>query len=451
MGNPRLTDALTVVSGARNRRIVLHAIGAFTLPLWVVLACLSRGPGNINLQALFTVIAGAWFALVLGWCAAEKLPGRDVILAACTWGLLFRIAGLFGAPILEDDWARYLWDGRQFALTGDPYARTPADHFADTSLPARFVQLLDEINHPDQPTVYGPVCQFAFLLSYVIGPGELWPLKILLLAADLLTLVLLLRLTTPRNALLYAWCPLLIQESAFSAHPELLWIAPMVLALHGISRHIWWQVGIGCGLAVAAKMFALLIVPFAVRGAGIRSWLLCGLTVSGCYGWFWMRGSAADLAALALMAQNWEFNSTLVAFAHQALGWKAARLLAGLLFAIAWLAIYLQDARKDRRELQRGDLLYGCFFVCSPIVNPWYLLALLPFVALRPSAWGNAALAVVTLSYAHGLHLAPGNPFAPYELPWQVRAIEISVVLLAVFGSWWWRRLGVRAAKRHGD
>ena len=141
----------------------------------------------------------------------------------------------------------------------------------------------------------------------------------------------------------------------------------------------------------------------------------------------------------------------LFAFAHHAFGWTAAQLLAGLLVVIAWAVIFLQDARTDPHELPRGDLLYGCFFLCSPIVNPWYLLAMLPFVTLRPTAWGVAALAAVTLSYAHGLHLGPESLFAPYEVPWRVRALEISAVLFAVIGSWWWRRFSVATGKRHED
>jgi hypothetical protein len=104
-------------------------------------------------------------------------------------------AGFFGEPLFEDDWARYLWDGRQLIVSGNPYATAPVDHFADDNVPEPFRRLLDEINNPMRQRSTAPVCQFAFALSHLIAPAHLWPLKLLLLAADLLTLALLLGLS----------------------------------------------------------------------------------------------------------------------------------------------------------------------------------------------------------------------------------------------------------------
>jgi len=77
------------------------------------------------------------------------------------------------------------WDGRQFATTGNPYASAPATFFKDAEVPERFSSILDQINYPHVPTIYGPVCQVGFLVSYWIAPGRLWPWKLLLCAAAL--------------------------------------------------------------------------------------------------------------------------------------------------------------------------------------------------------------------------------------------------------------------------
>jgi hypothetical protein len=65
------------------------------------------------------------------------------------------------------------------------------------------------------------------------------------------------------------------------------------------------------------------------------------------------------------------------------------------------------------------------------VVNPWYLLWLLPFVALRPSAAGITALIAVSLAYAHGLNLGEES-LGAYEHPAWVRPMEIIAVLLAL-------------------
>jgi hypothetical protein len=88
--------------------------------------------------------------------------------------------------------------------------------------------------------------------------------------------------------------------------------------------------------------------------------------------------------------------------------------------------------------IPRGDWIYGIFFLLSAVVNPWYMLWLLPFVALFPSVTGIAACMVVTLSYAHGLNLNEAG-LAPYEHPWWVRPAEIAAVCLGL-GVDWFRR-----------
>ena len=86
------------------------------------------------------------------------------------------------------------------------------------------------------------------------------------------------------------------------------------------------------------------------------------------------------------------------------------------------------------------------FFLLAPVVNPWYLLWLLPFVALRPTAAGVTALAVVSLSYACGLNLGIDS-LGAYGHPGWVRPVEIGAVAAALL--WDWRRR-LLAAERDG-
>jgi alpha-1,6-mannosyltransferase len=391
------------------------------------------------LNAVLAAVAVAWLALATGWIVASRVPQRRTLRALWLWAVLMRLAGFLGEPLLEDDWARYLWDGREFALTGNPYSSTPSAHFANKDVPEKFARLLDQINNPDLPTIYGPLCQIAFLASYIIAPGELWPLKLLLLAADLATLGLLLRHTIPRHALLYAWCPLLLQETAFTAHPESLWIVCMVAALHFTARRKALPAAIFCGIACAAKVIALLIVPFILLRMARRYWAIAVVSGASCYAWFWLRGSGADLPALRAMTANWEFNSFVFAVISSITGHSTAIPIAAALYAMIWVALFAHD-RMRRPEFPRGDLVYGCFFLCSAVVNPWYLLAILPFVSIYPTLWGATALAIVPLSYAHGLHLSGAVGLAPFELPLAIRLLEGGALLLAVAGDFVLRR-----------
>ncbi len=66
-------------------------------------------------------------------------------------------------------------------------------------------------------------------------------------------------------------------------------------------------------------------------------------------------------------------------------------------------------------------------FCSTPVLNPWYLVWLAPFVALAPTRRAVALLAVVPLSYATGLNL--GDPtLATYGQPNWVRPIEFGIL-----------------------
>jgi len=438
-----------------SRSAVLHIAGAVSFFAWLLLAWRSRTQPAVPVLEVFAALAVAWVALVLAWTAARKLAPAELVRPLLVWCVLFRTAGFLGAPLLEDDWARYLWDGRQFALTGTPYGTPPAAHFSDAELGAPFGQVLDEINHPHLPTLYGPVCQIAFLASYSIAPGEVWPLKLILLSADLLTLALLIRLVPLRHALLYAWCPLLIQEVAFTAHPDILWVMLVVAAVHALQKGRGASAAIFAGLAMAAKVFAAPFVPLLFARPGDRKWVAGSFLIAAvAYAPFMLASGVDVLYAMRPMTAGWEFNATGFAMVGSLFGSSIAHGVAVIAFGAIWLRLFQQATRRREGEIPRGDLMYGAFFLLSPVANPWYLLALLPFITVQPSAWGMTALAAVPLSYAHGLYWRTNPPLAPYELPLWVPVAELSAVLLALgVGAWWRKRslMGASAPERYGD
>src|SRR5690606_20873583 len=130
-----------------------------------------------------------------GTLIAARAAGKSSAFLRVVWsyGILFRAIGFVSPPVLEDDFYRFLWDGRMFAISGTPYGKAPADFFEEPGLGERFEWILNGINHAELPTVYGPVCELAFLAAYLIAPGRLWPLKLMLIVADLAAIALLRR------------------------------------------------------------------------------------------------------------------------------------------------------------------------------------------------------------------------------------------------------------------
>ena len=137
-------------------------------------------------------------------------------------------------------------------------------------------------------------------------------------------------------------------------------------------------------------------------------------------------------------ARQWEFNSALFGLLTNVLEAFETKLILGLAFArytygnSFWIwSTARVTARNDAdTSIPRGDWLYGALLVVSPVINP-YLLWLLPFAAIFPSAWAWTASLAVLLSYVTGLNL---NEYAmqPYQQAVWARPLEFAMILLAL-------------------
>jgi hypothetical protein len=322
-------------------------------------------------------------------------------------------------------------------------------------VPDQFQEVLDQVNYPHVPTIYGPVCQWFFLLSYLVSPGPLWPWKLVALGAELAAVVLLLgwARTHARSsartgveaeagvvlpALILGWCPLAVFETSFNAHPDIVGVAYLLGAMRCWQRSKPGAAAVASALAVASRPMAAIIVPSLLGRKG-KSWAVFVASLVVIYAPFWVRGSLAEWRGLATMGVEWEFNSSLYAMVSWLLGPTPAWLLCLGLFLAFWGAVvaawWRRGADSTGRELPPGAVLFGAFFLLSPTVNPWYLLWLVPFVALRPTGVGLTALAMVGLSYVTGLNL--GHPVeGNFAHPAWVRPVEYGGVLLAALAAW---------------
>lgn len=428
---------------SKSSEVHLNIGGAVIVALFSGLAHISYNSRNV--WTFVFLMLTAWAVLIWSFLKAPSGTSRVALVSLWTWAIAFRIAGLFATPVFEDDWYRYLWDGRVFAEEGNPYTQPPAAYFSDGAVPEHFQRILDNVNYPDVRTIYGPVCEYLFLVSHWMAPGQLWPLKVMLIATDLLAIFFLLRLTSVRNALLYAWCPLVIHETAFNAHPEVLGVSALIAALYLSTKGRSITVATALAIGVAARIHALLLVPLLLWQRK-RVWPMFLGLLALLYLPFWLQGSLADLHGLRVFLEEWEFNSMAFAAFASWLGTQAAKLICGAIFA-AFYVWYLRRfvSHQPLSVIPRGDWIYGAFFLMSAVINPWYLLWIVPFVALFPSATGIAACVVVSWSYIHGLNWENAG-LAPYQHPWWVRPAEISAVALAFAAELWQRLRSYRKA-----
>lgn len=412
-------------ASASQRPGIIAALAA-SVTAYTVLCFLSR---NLHPLPLWVFFCGFGFATLAYVWLYQRLPEtlaradfRFIILGA----ILLRSIGFMGSPIYENDFYRYLWDGRTFAVTGDPYGKPPAASFNDETLPDPFPDILGRINYPDIPTIYGPVAELSFLLGYYISPGALWPLKLLYIAADLGTLWLLCRMMPlSRKLLLYAWSPLLIKEVAFTGHVDILAALCLVAVVYAFRYGRDAIGGLMLATGICARLSAGVLAPLLLKGRSKTAWAVAALASFAFYAPFVFRG-IADGGGLGVFASEWEFNSFGYGLFAVVAGASAAKLICAVLFVSFYAWAWFR-----RPDLLRADVVLGVFFFLSPVVNPWYLVLLVPFVALRPSAWGIAATVSVLISYATGLNLGRSE-MGPFDHPVWVRPLEIAPVLFGL-------------------
>ncbi len=422
---------------------IIIGLAAIALLAWLAMASREHSASQLlatAMVALFGIGCTVWVACDRRF---EHTPAYAILLLLCAT----RIAAMFVAPLLEDDHFRYLWDGYISATTGQPFAHAPSHYFDDTRVPGTMQSALNGINHPELPTIYGPLLQVLFALSYGIAPGALWPFKLMLLGAEIAT-VLLLRSANvaPKWLLVYALHPLVLKESAITAHPDLL-IGALLLgaALAWVRAREALAAALVCA-AIAMKLSALVVLPlFLLSRHGKLSVLastsaLVGLTLIAVASFF---GGGGELQALAAFGQQWTFNPLLFRFAALAMGDGAARIAVAAAFVFIAIAVALRWWMRLRRSEPNEHMplppvlaLFSALLLLSPAVNPWYWLWLFPLAIVdRQTVVSRIALVAASasmLAYAHvATQVAAQSSITTFVVPWWATLAQVSIIAFA--------------------
>ncbi|MGD8396409.1 MAG: hypothetical protein PVF43_13155 [Candidatus Eiseniibacteriota bacterium] len=351
--------------------------------------------------------ASALYLVLLGgsrW--GDRLTGagyRWMLLG----GVLFRVLLVPADPGLSDDLYRYIWDGRVLVAGHNPFRHAPA---APELAPLRD-RWHARINHPDVPTIYPPAAQVVFAAMAAVAPHPL-TVKAGCAVLDLLVLVALARLLAvlglPRGRLLaYAWCPLPIIEFAGSGHIDVLGILALVVALAALEARRPAAAVTALGVAVLSKLLPIVVAPLVLARVRRRHGLLLVAVVVAGYLPF-VAGGVDPTVGLRTYLAHWRGNEALFGLLLGAgLDLAAAKLMAALLVLV--VAAVLVARRVATRVAVPVTL--AAALLLSPVVHPWYLTWLVPFIGLMPSVALAVLACTVLLAYrawgqlaAHGVY-----------------------------------------------
>ena len=387
----------TVATGRRASAIVIFATALYLAVTPMAYAIAAR-PAGARFAPYFGYHAVLVALSIAVWWALRRAPRPSLVLGVVVVGVLARLV-LVGAPsFTSTDVARYLWDGAVVVDGHDPYLLAP-DSPSLATLAREFPAPID---HLDVPTCYPPLAIALFAMCAATGPTFAWlAWKALVALASIATLLLVWRHLRggerAADVALLALAPIALLEGGVGGHLDALVALSVTAAIiaAGAGRMRTAALAIGCAAALklVPGVLVLVLLRSATRRAEIVAWfalpLVLGVAASLSLG-------ASPIGSLPLVAETWSFGSPLWAFAT----WLAPDHEGAIRLTLLATGIALVALIAWRRPLvAAAQEALAVSLVASPTLYPWYASALAPLVALRPTTWSIALLAVLPASY----------------------------------------------------
>ena len=478
----QVTQSSSLASGAQilvkhplRRVVILCAFLLVFLALYRVMVLITMPlSAPIGLFTTFMTVWGVCFFLYFVasiWVIMTRpLAGRWLWVEL---GLIFAGAMVFRFMLISlplglsrDAW-RYLWDARVTLHGYSPYMYAPLDKVL---VPLRNI-VFANCPYGEFPTKYPPGAQMVFILGYLLNPTNLVALKGLFVLFDLVTCgalaVLLARKgLDPRRVVIYAWCPLPIVEFAIQGHSDAIAVTFMVLAVlcaTSSKQSLRLLAGVCIGLATLARLYPILLLVVLVRR---RDWGLvvaCVTTIALGYLPFILLGQGGIRSVLLSFSGQQDLHPGVLDMAPiyiaNELGSRIAsasvfsvtRLLEMAAAGITVLVICIQRLRKRMSVEAALFLLITVTLMVYAHVFPWYMTALLPWIAIvavpvwtRERGISAKGLAVVmvwyftctaVLSYIPGLdqYFTVSNWLIYYGVSFGVMVVGLAVAAVIGF------------------
>lgn len=301
-------------------QLAIYGLIAWRSPLFDFYAAERERPLLLAVSLLLTNFAlHLWSLAILLKSPDSRSLGWRIVLVA----LAMRVILIGSTPIQEVDIYRYIWDGIVATQGISPFRYPPlaiADKDKPTNEPelqrlrslvaqnAGIHETLHRVHFPELPTVYPTMSQFVFAGAALVTPADssvttrLLIMKSWIVAFDLgaLGLIwLLLRRFGKHSAWLIAWgwSPLVLKEFANSGHLDSIAVFFTLAATYAIvvvrsanessfrgakgdyGKSLWAS-GLLMGLAVASKLYPVILLPLWIAAHSKRTGWLKGIQLA---------------------------------------------------------------------------------------------------------------------------------------------------------------------------
>ena len=369
-------------------------------------------------------VAGVAYLLAIReFLSTPSFPKHVILIGlglAAVWHLLF----LRLPPGSDDDIHRYVWDGRVQRLGYNPYILVPSD----PALEGLHTPETRTLNNPYLPSPYPPGAELFFRSVTAIHESTFALKAAFVLCAWVIVLVLLDVLRSSQQGehwvLAYAWHPLLATEVAGSGHIDIVGLLLLLVSVAALGRRWRTIAALALGLAIAVKLLPLVLLPLYWKRVRARDAVLAAVVPATLYIPFLNHGRI-PVGSLGTYLHSFRFNDPVFATLERVADPKfvvGLAVLVGLLTAV-WLRSSCAAWSSDAFAWPMAASL-----LCAPVVYPWYLLWLLPFLRSE-STLPIVIWTVSIISTYYVWHLrAMGRP---WMLPGWIMMLEYGSVAIA--------------------
>jgi alpha-1,6-mannosyltransferase len=421
--------------------ILVFAGGTAALAAFVALAVTQALLGSSLFFAIVAVPCVVYALVARRLLSGEVGASRHVLVVALAFSAAFRAPLLVRAVDAKSDMVRYIYDGRVQRLGYNPYLVVPAD-------PAMTATHTDETRQMPSiraRTPYLAAAQWFFRLVVTIHESSR-AMKLALVACDLLTIAVLVAWLTSTNrspwlALMYAWNPLVILEIAHSGHVDALGALWIAVAAWMLSTGRGMRAAIAFVLAVATKLLPIVLLPLFWKRIRLRDAIAGAVVLALLYLPFASAGTL-PLGAVPNVVDYIRFNGPL----FKGVAWLLTPRAAAAVAVLAGLAVTTwMRANTSADDPAAWGWPMAVSLACAPVVYPWYLLYLTPFLFARSClpllAWTFTALPIYAVwdLARHGHR---------WLVPAPVEAVEYGFVLAIAVVSVLKRSIGATSSAR---
>lgn len=369
------------------------------------------------------IAAVTYLIAIREFIRTPKYP-RRVVVVCLVMAAVWRVPFLMMPLGSDDDIRRYVWDGRVQRLGYNPYSVIPAD----PALAGLHTSETRGLNNPEVPSPYPAGAQLFFRAVTAVHES-VFAFKIAFVVCDFAIVLLLLNVLRRSGqgehwVLAYAWHPLLAINVAGSGHIDILGVLLLLVSAAALGRRWPMIAAVAFGLAVAVKFLPIVLIPLYWRRLRIRDGLL-GAFVFGLLYVPFLEYGRIPIGSLSAYVQRFRFNDPVFATLERV---ASPQIVAVLAVLVGLVTAALLRSKPTACCADKWAWPMAASLACAPVVYPWYLLWLLPFLrstsTLPLMVWTVSILPTYLVWHLRSLGHA-------WEVPWWVMLLEYGSVAIA--------------------